>query len=181
MAMRLGQSVSGACPPRPGVAFAGGGGGGGGVLLKSYVTRLPKLSGFNAAITLDPSGPIQRPTLKGIPGGVFSGESGPPTRAAGCHAAESFCVENPLTPACARIVGSDAGNPKQSGSMYSALVTLSPGRGASSRWNQSFPYRTWRKIASALGEFTSPSSIDDPAATQRPSATYFLIFAKSAG
>ena len=31
-------------------------------------------------------------------------------------------VENPFTPECARMVGNDAGNPKQSGSMFSALA-----------------------------------------------------------
>ena len=41
---------------------------------------------------------------------------------AGCQLAFSFCVEKPLTPACASMVGSEAGNPKQSGSIYSALA-----------------------------------------------------------
>ncbi len=62
------------------------------------------------------------PTLKGMPSGVRSGEPGPPTRAAGCQLADSFCVENPLIPACERMLGSEAGKPKQSGSMYSMLV-----------------------------------------------------------
>jgi hypothetical protein len=62
------------------------------------------------------------PMLKGMPSGVRWGESGPPTRAAGCQADESFCVEKPLMPAWARMLGREAGNPKQSGSMYSWLV-----------------------------------------------------------
>ena len=69
-----------------------------------------------------PSGPSHTPTLNGMPSGVFSGESGPPTLAAGCQLEDSFCVEKYLIPACLRMLGSDAGKPKQSGSMYSALV-----------------------------------------------------------
>ena len=69
-----------------------------------------------------PSGPIQTPTLKGMPSGVFSGESGPPTLGAGCQVAFSFWVEKPLTPAWWRMLGSEAGKPKQSGSMYSLLA-----------------------------------------------------------
>src|ERR1700759_4914159 len=97
------------------VPLGGGCGGGPGSLLKSVLTLLPYPPGFSAASTLCPSGPIQRPTLNGIPSGVCSGESGPPILGAGCHAAFSFCVENPFTPACARMLGNDAGNPKQSG------------------------------------------------------------------
>ena len=47
-------------------------------------------------MTLLPSGPSQTPTLKGVPTGVFSGESGPPTGANDPHV--SFCVENPAMP-----------------------------------------------------------------------------------
>ena len=36
-------------------------------------------------------------------------------------------------------------------------------------------------MVSALGVFTSPSSIEEPAGNHRPSATYFFNFAKSAG
>src|SRR5512142_1345810 len=115
------------------------------------------------------------PTLNGIPSGVFSGESGPPTWGAGCQLADSFCVENPLMPTCARMVGSEAGKPKQSGSMNSALVL------PNSRRKYSLPYRIWRMIDSADGELTSFSSIDEPAGNHRPAATYFFIFAKSSG
>src|SRR5215467_8661003 len=104
-----------------------------------------------------PSGPCQIPTLKGMPSGVFSGELGPPTRGAGCQFAESFCVEKPLMPACARIDGNEAGNPKQSGSMYSALALPNSFR------KYVLPYRTWRMIDSALGRLTSPSSMEEPA------------------
>ncbi len=69
--------------------------------------------GSSAATICLPSGPIHRPTLKGIP-------------TAEPHV--SFCVENPLIPQWARIDGSDAGNPKQSGSMNSWLTT------PNSRW-----------------------------------------------
>ncbi len=62
---------------------------------------------FSAATTPLPSSPSHQPTLKGIPMAEFQ---------------LSFCVENPFRPMCARMLGSDAGNPKQSGSMYSALV-----------------------------------------------------------
>ena len=71
---------------------------------------------------VSPSVPSQMPTLKGMPSGVCSGELGPPTIGAGCQPEESFWVEKPLTPACARMLGSEAGKPKQSGSMYSALA-----------------------------------------------------------
>src|SRR5215472_12561781 len=99
-----------------------------------------------------------------MPTGVFSGESGPPTRVAECQV--SFCVEKPLMPACASRLGRDAGNPKQSGNMYSALL-----RPNSLRKN-SLPYSTWRMIDSAEGELTSLSSTDDPAGNQRPADTY---------
>src|SRR5436309_15981892 len=69
-----------------------------------------------------PSGPNHIPTLKGIPSGVCSGESGPPILGAGCHWAFSFWVENPFTPEWARMLGREAGKPKQSGSIYSALA-----------------------------------------------------------
>jgi hypothetical protein len=55
-----------------------------------------------------------------MPSGVFSTESGPPAATDDPHV--SFCVEKPFTPACARMLGSEAGKPKQSGSMYSALA-----------------------------------------------------------
>src|SRR5205085_12146795 len=124
-------------------------------------------------MTVFPSGPSQTPTLNGIPTGVFSGESGPPTCGAGCQPDESFCVENPLMPACASMLGSEAGKPKQSGSIYSALAT------PNSRRYQLLPYNTCLMIDSALGEFTSPSSIDEPAGYQRPAATYCFMRAKS--
>src|SRR6202795_1067873 len=118
------------------------------------------------ARTLSPSGPTHTPTLKGVPSGVFSGESGPPAGAEDPHI--NFCVENPFTPEWARIVGSEAGNPKQSGSMYSALALPSSLR------SQLLPYSTCRMMVSALGVFTSPSSMDDPAGNHLPSSTYFL-------
>src|SRR5512146_1965973 len=111
------------------------------------------------------------PTLNGMPGGVFSGESGPPTCGAGCQLAESFCVEKPLMPVCARMLGSDAGKPKQSGSMYSTLVL------PNSRRKNSFPYRICRMTDSADGLFTSFSSTDEPAGNQRPAATYCFTLA----
>src|SRR6185437_7297988 len=110
-----------------------------------------------------PSGPTQTPTLKGVPSGVFSRDSGPPPSADEPHT--SFCVENPFTPACARIVGSEAGNPKQSGSIYSALALPNSFR------KYVLPYKTCRKIDSALGRFTSPSSTEDPAGYHLPLAT----------
>ena len=73
------------------------------------------------------------------------------------------------------MVGSDAGNPKQSGSMYSALALPSSLR------NQLLPYSTCRMIASALGAFTSPSSIDEPAGNHRPDVDVAFHLAKSAG
>src|SRR2546421_5443782 len=122
-----------------------------------------------------PSVPSHTPTLKGMPTGVFSGESGPPTCGAGCQPDESFCVEKPLMPACARMLGSDAGNPKQSGNIYSSLAIPNSLR------NQLLPYRICRMIDSALGEFTSPSSIEEPAGNQRPVATYPFSLSKSEG
>src|SRR4030081_2063731 len=101
-----------------------------------------------------PSGPSQIPTLKGMPSGVFSGESGPPTCGAGCHPEESFCVEKPLIPECARVLSSDAGNPKQSGSMYSSLAIPNSLR------NQLLQYRPWRMIDAAWGEFPSLSPME---------------------
>ena len=124
---------------------------------------------MSAATTPCPSGPSQNPTLKGTPSGVCSGESSPPTCAAECHV--SFCVEKPFSPAWARMLGSDAGNPKQSGSMYSALVR------PNSRRKNWVPYRIWRKSDSADGELTSLSSMADPAGNQRPAATYSFTFA----
>src|ERR1035437_8220089 len=113
------------------------------------------------------------PTLNGVPSGVFSGELGPPAGAEDPHA--SFCVEKPLMPACARMLGSEAGKPKQSGSIYSALDL------PNSRWNHMLPSKISRRIASALGALTSPSSIDDPAGYQRPLSTYCFTFLKSSG
>src|SRR6267154_2621983 len=103
------------------------------------------------------------PTLNGVPIGVCSGEFGPPTLADDPQV--SFCVENPLMPECARMLGREEGNPKQSGSMYSALAL------PKSRRKYSFPYRTCRKMDSADGEFTSLSSIEEPAGNHRPAAT----------
>src|SRR6187399_2996467 len=103
-------------------------------------------------MTKFPSVPSHTPTLNGIPTGVFSTESGPPTLGAGCQLDESFCVEKPLIPQCARMLGSDAGKPKQSGSMYSSLVL------PNSRRKNSLPYRICRMIDSAEGELTSFSS-----------------------
>src|SRR5262249_55129266 len=120
-------------------------------------------------------GPSQMPTLKGMPTGVFSGESGPPTCGAGCHPDESFWVEKPRMPEWANMLGSDAGKPKQSGSMYSALAM------PNSRRYQLLPYRICLMIDSAFGEFTSPSSMDDPAGYQRPAATYAFSRSKSSG
>src|SRR5215469_12664809 len=110
-----------------------------------------------------PSGPSQNPTLNGVPTGVRSEESGPPTGAPDPHT--SFWVEKPLICEWARMLGSEAGNPKQSGSMYSALAL------PNSRRKNSLPYRICRKIDSAEGELTSLSSMDDPAGNQRPAAT----------
>src|SRR5438270_3555716 len=71
-------------------------------------------------MTLRPSGPSHTPTLNGVPFGVASGEPSPPTCAFEPHV--SFCVEKPRMPACASSDGSEAGKPKQSGSMYSSLA-----------------------------------------------------------
>src|ERR1035438_2846935 len=125
------------------------------------------------ARTLSPSGPTQTPTLNGVPSGVRSKDSRPPPGAE--EPQVSFCVEKPFTPECARIVGKDEGNPKQSGSMYSMLALPNSLR------NHSLPYKIWRMMASALGAFTSPSSIEEPAGNHLPSLTYCLTFAKSAG
>src|SRR5208283_1102249 len=129
--------------------------------------------GFSPASTPSPSGPTHTPTLNGVPSGDFSRDSGPPAGADDPHT--SFCVENPFTPECARMVGSDDGKPKQSGNMYSALALPNSAR------NQILPYRIWRMMVSALGVFTSPSSMEDPAGNHLPSSTYFFTLAKSAG
>src|SRR5258708_38939386 len=99
-------------------------------------------------MTPRPAGPSQKPTLNGIPTGVFSGESGPPTAAA--QPQVSFWVEKPLTPMCARMLGREAGKPKQSGSMDSALVL------PNSLGKYRVPYRICRMIDSALGALTAP-------------------------
>src|ERR1039458_10105050 len=149
-------------PPRPPP--------GAGSLLRSDEMLLPYPPGLRAARMVWPSGPSQIPTLNGMPMGDCSGESGPPTLGAGCQPDESFCVEKPLTPACASRLGSEAGKPKQSGSMYSALALPNSLR------KYVLPYSTWRMMASALGMFTSPSSTEEPAGYQRPAATYCLTF-----
>src|SRR5579872_4458178 len=109
------------------------------------------------------------PTLNGIPGGVSSGELGPPAGTDEPH--DSFCVEKPFSPMCARMLGSEAGKPKQSGSSYSALV-----RPNSFRKN-SLPYRICRMMDSAYGELTSFSSMDEPDTNHRPESTYFFTLA----
>src|SRR6202040_1808931 len=129
--------------------------------------------GFSPASTLSPSGPTHTPTLNGVPSGVFSSDSGPPPSADDPQI--SFWVEKPFTPECARIVGSEDGKPKQSGSIYSALALPNSLR------NQLLPYRICRIILSALGALTSPSSIDDPAGNHLPSSTNCFSLAKSAG
>src|ERR1700691_5518130 len=149
------------------------GGSGGSDLLRSVQIPPSYAPGFKPASTLSPSGPTHTPTLNGVPSGVFSSDSGPPPGADDPHT--SFCVENPFTPEWARMVGSEAGNPKQSGSMYSTLALPNSLR------NQLLPYNTCRMIVSALGVFTSPSSIDEPAGNHLPSSTYFFTRAKSAG
>ena len=55
-----------------------------------------------------------------MPSGVLCGDPGPPTGADPSQV--SFCVEKPRMPMWARRLGRVAGKPKQSGSMYSALV-----------------------------------------------------------
>src|SRR5262249_59262044 len=105
----------------------------------------------SAAGTPRPSGPSHNPTLNGIGTTAF-------------HV--SFCVENPFTPQCASTLGSAAGNPKQSGSMYSSLAT------PNSRRKNLFPYSTCRTSDSALGTFASFSSTDDPHGNHRPAAPY---------
>src|ERR1039458_4707481 len=99
---------------------------------------------------LSPSGPTQTPTLNGVPSGVRSRDCTPPVSTEDPQV--NFCVEKPFTPECARIVGKEDGNPKQSGNIYSALALPNSAR------NQLFPYNTCRMMASALGAFTSPSS-----------------------
>ncbi len=64
--------------------------------------------GLSAAITPWPSGPFHTPTLNGMPT---------------TEPQVSFCVEKPFMPQCASTLGSAAGKPKQSGSMYSSLAT----------------------------------------------------------
>src|SRR5438132_14170763 len=111
-------------------------------------------------MTLRLSGPSQTPTLNGIPT---------------AEPQVSFCVEKPLMPECARMLGSEAGKPKQSGNIYSSLAMPNSLR------NQLLPYRIWRMIDSAFGEFTSPSSIDEPAGNQRPVETQTFKRSKSDG
>src|SRR5258707_14833006 len=91
-----------------------------GLLLRSSHTFPTYSPGLNAGNTPRPSCPSQKPTLNGMPTGVFSIETGTPTRAADPH--DNFCVEKTFKPMCARMLGREAGKPKQSGSMYSALV-----------------------------------------------------------
>ena len=107
-----------------------------------------------------PSGPIQVPTLNGIPT---------------ADPQESFWVEKPWMPQWARIDGSEAGKPKQSGIMNSWLVT------PSSRRKKPLPRRIWRMMDSCDGARTSFSSIDAPDGNQRPAATYFLTRSNSSG
>src|SRR5258708_39385190 len=87
----------------------------------------------------------------------------------------SFCVEKPLIPQCASTLGSAAGKPKQSGSMYSSLATPN--------WARKYllPYSTCRTSDSALGTLASFSSTDEPHGNHCPLATYSLSFAKSSG
>ena len=73
---------------------------------RSYVISDPYEPGLNAAMTLAPPGPSQTPTLNGMPT---------------ADPQESFCVEKPRMPMCARRAGNDAGNPNVSGSITSAL------------------------------------------------------------
>ena len=68
------------------------------------VLWLPYEPGFSAAMTLSPFTPCHTPTLNGMP-------------TADPHV--SFCVEKPLIEQCAKTLGNDAGNPKQSGTMKS--------------------------------------------------------------
>src|ERR1700694_2268619 len=96
------------------------GGAGGSGWLRSVSMPPSYAPGFKPASTLSPSEPTQIPTLNGGPSGVLSRETGPPALAE--EPQTNFCVENPFTPECARIVGSEDGNPKQSGSIYSALA-----------------------------------------------------------
>jgi hypothetical protein len=96
------------------------GGSGGSGVLRSVVILPLYAPGLKADSTVAPSGPTQTPTLNGVPSGVFSSDSAPPTLADDPQV--SFCVEKPFTPECARMLGNEAGNPKQSGSMYSSLA-----------------------------------------------------------
>src|SRR5271170_2664548 len=125
-------------------------------LLKArlFVTFETYGSQLSAAMTEFPSGPSQTPTLKGIP-------------TAEPHV--NFCVENPRMPQCARTDGSDAGKPKQSGSIYSELSV------PNSFLKKSWPNMTCRISDSGDGEFTSFSSHEFPAGNQRPSATHWRI------
>src|SRR6187402_605807 len=124
-------------------------------LLKSSVTLPPYDPGSSAATMLWPSTPSHTPTLNGMP-------------LAEPHV--SFCVEKPLMPQCARMLGSAAVKPKQSGSMYSLLAT------PNSRRKKLFPYNTCRMCDSAEGTLLSFSSTLDPQGNQRPCAMYFLSF-----
>src|SRR5688500_1239335 len=125
-------------------------------LLKSSVTRPPYEPGSSAAMMLCPSNPSHTPTLNGIP-------------LAEPHV--SFCVENPRMPQCARMLGSDAVKPKQSGSMYSALST------PNSRRKNWLPYSTCRMCDSAEGTLLSFSSTLEPQGNHRPCAMYFFSVA----
>src|SRR5260370_37571339 len=104
------------------------------------------------------------PMLNGVPRGVRSDESGPPAGADEPHV--SFWVEKPFMPEWARMLGKDAGKPKQSGSMYSALAL------PNSRRKNSLPYKICRTIDSADGEVKSLSSMQGSARNQRARATY---------
>src|SRR5271167_3794271 len=97
-----------------------------------------------------PSGPSHTPTLNGIPT---------------AEPQVSFCVEKPRNPQCASTEGSDAGNPKQSGSRNSQLSV------PNSFMKKSWPNMSWRIRDSDDGTFTSFSSQDEPAGNQRPLAT----------
>src|SRR5262249_5908169 len=126
--------------------------------------------GFSAAITPRPSGPVQKPRLKGMPTGVFSCESGPPTRAAECQV--SFWVENPLMPACASRLGREAGKPKQSGSMYSALLLPNSLR------KTLVPESPWADGAPPGGRFPAPLSPRGPGGKPAPRRDILLQLAE---
>src|SRR5579871_182881 len=104
-------------------------------------------------MTEEPSGPTHVPILKGIPT---------------AEPQVSFCVEKPLMRPCAKRVGSEAGKPKQSGSIYSSLCV------PNSCWKKRLPYRKWRTNDSEEGMFASFSSTEEPAGNQRPAATSFF-------